>query len=191
MRQCLNFRVNGFMWLSHLRQQLWWPSPPPKKKCFQQFDSSPRTLSSISRGEIESDNRGRRWTSQRCVIRTWEAAPVGQMWLVRRPGLPAPLGVRPFIWGDSRRLLRCFCEAPSWWRVGKHSSRRLNKHDPVMAHRDSCTYFKALAVKRGIEGVWGGWRGSRRGWDPHRRTSVRCEKQVMKHSGKSQHSVLF
>lgn len=36
--------------------------------------------------------------------------------------------------------------------VGKHSGRRLNKHDPLMARRDSCTYFKARGAKRGMGG---------------------------------------
>lgn len=55
---------------------------------------------------------------------TWEAAPLGWMWLVSCPGLLAPLWVRSFIWRDSRGVWRC-CGDWKW----KHCSRRLNEHD--------------------------------------------------------------
>lgn len=52
---------------------------------------------------------------------TWEAAPLGWMWLVSCPGLLAPLWVRSFICRDSRGVWRGFYEA-LWWYVGKHWS---------------------------------------------------------------------
>ncbi len=59
---------------------------------------------------------------------TWEAAPLGWMWLVSCPSLLTPLWVRPFIWGDSREVWKWSYEA-LWWHVEKHCSRRLNEHD--------------------------------------------------------------
>lgn len=116
---------------------------------------------------------------------TWEAAPLGWMWLVSCPGLLAPLWVRSFIWRDSRGVWRC-CGDWKW----KHCSRRLNEHDHplhIMTAAHTLMFWTAPCV------MWGLWEGKQHLAESHFHPSgisqLKQSDQVLGDPGRSLHFV--